>query len=456
MFTQRPSFRYLATGAVVSLFILAFLVFGTGSPSLSSQFNIKTQSRPQYCAPPVNSSAGWEFIVERDGNNHGLSEDQCRIAFPKLFVEIDKSSALRENKLVTYKELDSRTVDDGMVRGIIDRGEVSETFALADLGGLDLTYSIKLYIVDYAPMPVTASRARATLNSLHRALTAFPDRHLLPSIEFIFTTEDFAEDTTTPSPIWSYSKRDSHTSVWLMPDFGYWAWPEVQIGPYHEVRRRIAAIDDGETAADGTYVPGLQFQEKKKQLVWRGSLATNPPVRSKLLKSALGRSWASVRIIDWDDQNDIRFNLLPIEDHCRYMFLAHTEGRSFSGRGKYLLNCRSVVVSHALEWREAHHAALVSSGPDANYIEVDRDWSDLSRKIDYLIDNPDVAERIANNAVRTFRDRYLTPAAESCYWRQLIRQYSAACDFEPVLFSTARDGKTLPRGIPYDTWLLTH
>jgi hypothetical protein len=33
---------------------------------------------------------------------------------------------------------------------IIDRGEVSETFALGDLGGLDLTYSIKLYIVDYA------------------------------------------------------------------------------------------------------------------------------------------------------------------------------------------------------------------------------------------------------------------------------------------------------------------
>jgi hypothetical protein len=32
-----------------------------------------------------------------------------------------------------------------MVRGIIDRGEVSETFALADLGGLDLTYSVQLY-----------------------------------------------------------------------------------------------------------------------------------------------------------------------------------------------------------------------------------------------------------------------------------------------------------------------
>lgn len=315
---------------------------------------------------------------------------------------------------------------------------------------------MQLYIVEFAAMPVTASRARATLHSLQRALTAFPDRHLLPSIEFIFTTEDFATDPSGQSPIWSYSKRNEDDSVWLMPDFGYWAWPEVQIGPYHEVRRRIAAIDDGEIAADGSIVPGLRFQEKKKQLVWRGSLATNPSVRSQLLKASTGKSWASVRVIDWDDENDIRFNLLPMEDHCRYMFLAHTEGRSFSGRGKYLLNCRSVMISHRLEWKEAHHAALISSGPEANYVEVQGDFADLSRKIDYLIDNPGVAERIAENAVKTFRDRYLTPAAESCYWRELIRRYAEVCDFEPVLFSTARDGKKVPRGLSFETWLLMH
>lgn len=307
-----------------------------------------------------------------------------------------------------------------------------------------------------AAMPVTASRAKATLNSLHRALTAFPDRHLLPRIEFILTTEDFAPDPTAKGPIWSYSKRDGDDSVWLMPDFGYWAWPEVQIGPYEEVRRRIAAIDEGEVTPDGSVVRALRFQDKKKQLVWRGSLATNPSVRSELLQSAAGRSWASVRLIDWADETDLRFNLLPIEDHCRYMFLAHTEGRSFSGRGKYLFNCRSVVISHPLAWKEAHHAALVSSGPEANYVEVDGEFADLPRKIDYLIDNPAVAERIADNAVRTFRDRYLTPAAESCYWRELIRQYASACDFEPVLFSTGRDGKRVARGVSFETWLLMH
>ncbi|CAI7594397.1 unnamed protein product [Penicillium manginii] len=449
MFAQRPSFRFLAVGALFSLVTLTFLLLNSRrSRDLTSQYILKTPRPGSHCPPSSSTqllpnstntqSQAWEFHVDRDGNDHGLSEEQCRIAFPKLFGEIEQSAALRSQEPISYEELRGREVEDGMVRCIIDRGE--------------------LYIVEFAPQPVTASRARATLNSLHRALKAIPNRTHLPSIEFIFTSEDFANDPTGRGPVWSYSKREIDSSVWLMPDFGYWAWPEVQVGPYHEVRRRIAAIDDGETNPDDGSVitPGIPFQDKKKQLVWRGSLNTNPGIRGKLLKASSSKSWASVRVIDWDDENDIRYNLLPIEDHCRYMFLAHTEGRSFSGRGKYLLNCRSVVISHPLIWREAHHAALISSGPDANFVEVKADFSDLSRMIDYLIDNPKIAERIAENSVRTFRDRYLTPAAESCYWRQLVRSYASVCDFEPLLFDTARDGKKVSRGVPFETWMLVH
>lgn len=301
-------------------------------------------------------------------------------------------------------------------------------------------------------MPFTFSRAKATLHSLQRALAAFPDRHLLPSVEFVFTTDDYS---TGVGPIWSYSKREEDESVWLMPDFGYWSWPEVKIGPYKDIRRRIAAVDNGETTVTGEVIPGTRFADKKKQLVWRGSVAPNPGIRGKLLKQTQGRSWASVRVLDWDDENDLRFNLLPMEEHCRYMFLAHTEGRSFSGRGKYLLNCRSVVVSHRLIWREAHHAALIATGPEQNYVEVERDFSDLQRKIEFLIDRPETAERIADNAVRTFRDRYLTPAAESCYWRYLIRAYAAACEFQPVLYTTRDDGTRQTRGTPFESWVLT-
>lgn len=301
-------------------------------------------------------------------------------------------------------------------------------------------------------MTYTQTRAKSTLSSLNRALQAIPDRQSLPNVEFILSSDDFSNGK---GPVWSYSKREEDKTVWLMPDFGYWSWPEVKVGPYKEIRRRIAAVDDGEVAPDGHQTPGLSFQDKRKQLLWRGSVTTNPEIRGKLLKAVQGQSWASVRVIDWDEENDVRFNLLPMEEHCRYMFLAHTEGRSFSGRGKYLLNCRSVVVSHKLVWREAHHAALIASGPDANFVEVERDFSDLHSKLAFLIDNPDAAERIANNAVRTFRDRYLTPAAESCYWRYLVRRYASSCEFEPVLYHTDKDGKRRMRGTPFESWILS-
>lgn len=129
MFAQRPSFRFLATGATISLFVLTFLVLASRSHNSGIRYTPKT-SRPSTqsnCASLATSlqNQSWEFIVERDGDNHGLSEEQCQIAFPKLFGEIDKSASLRMDKPISFKELDSRNVEDGMVRGIIDHGEVN-------------------------------------------------------------------------------------------------------------------------------------------------------------------------------------------------------------------------------------------------------------------------------------------------------------------------------------------
>ncbi|KAL1969247.1 hypothetical protein VTN77DRAFT_501 [Rasamsonia byssochlamydoides] len=452
--------RFLVLGGCFSLIVSALLIYGVRNHFLddySYNYHYKSldngifSSSSQYddrqtCTAPstaqnnsslvvnIDSNVTWEFLPTRDADNYGLSDAQCQLAFPKLFVEIDKSVALRtsSNRPITWKELNSRKVGDGMVRVIVHRGE--------------------LYIVSFGAMPYTFSRAKATLHSLHRALIAFPNRAELPSVEFIFTTEDFVSDEpaeeASKGPIFAYSKRDGDHAVWLMPDFGYWSWPEVKVGPYRDVRRRIAAVDEE-----------LAFQDKKRQLLWRGSLATAPELRSKLLAATRGKHWASVKAVDWDDDKNDKYNhnndLLPIEDHCRYMFLAHTEGRSFSGRGKYLHNCRSVVISHSLIWREAHHSALIPSGPEANYVEVSRDFADLEAKIEYLLDHPDVAERIANNSIKTFRDRYLTPAAEACYWRYLIRRYAEVCDFEPELYE--RDfweKEERLRGVPYESWLL--
>lgn len=51
-------------------------------------------------------SRPWEYNFPRDANNHGLSVDQCSVAFPDFYSDIDSAVASRKNDLVQPAELD--------------------------------------------------------------------------------------------------------------------------------------------------------------------------------------------------------------------------------------------------------------------------------------------------------------------------------------------------------------
>ncbi len=128
---------------------------------------------------------------------------------------------------------------------------------------------------------------------------------------------------------------------------------------------------------------------------------------------------------------------------------------------KLLQNCRSVVVSHKLNWTEPWHHLLEASGPTQNYILVDRNFSNLEKNMKYYTEHLDEAQRIADNSVATFRERYLTPAAQACYWRKLFRGY-AKVSFKPEFYHTVEEkdnvtGETRkvrrPRGVPFESFV---
>lgn len=89
------------------------------------------------------------------------------------------------------------------------------------------------------------------------------------------------------------------------------------------------------------------------------------------------------------------------------------------------------------------------SGPHQNYVEVERDFTDLPKTMDWLLQNPGKAEQIANNNVKTFRERYLTQAAEACYWRMLWDGWAKATSN-----STGSSVPVYKRGLPYESFLL--
>jgi hypothetical protein len=106
-----------------------------------------------------------------------------------------------------------------------------------------------------------------------------------------------------------------------------------------------------------------------------------------------------------------------------------------------------------MQWIQHHHHLLVANGTNQNYVEVERDFSDLGTVMDHLATHLEEAKRIADNGVRTFRERYLTPAAEACYWRTLIHGW-AAVSFEPQKFemnpTTSASNKL--RGMRFETF----
>lgn len=177
-----------------------------------------------------------------------------------------------------------------------------------------------------------------------------------------------------------------------------------------------------------------------------------PEIRDKLIKVTKGKPWSDVKAIDWKDTQSPESGYKTMPEHCDYKYVAQTEGNTYSGRLKYLQMCRSVIVSHKLDWIQHHYHLLRSSGSDQNIVEVERDWSDLDSKMKWLLDHDKHAQRIADNNVKTFRERYLTPAAETCYWRRLMQEW-AKVSFEPEFFKEV-DGKKVWRGVSVESFLL--
>ncbi|KAG4030997.1 hypothetical protein MFRU_010g01230 [Monilinia fructicola] len=356
----------------------------------------------------------WNYT--RDYRNLVLTQRQCDLAFPGLFEEVERPVQLRREKKVTRRELDETPRLNGFIRAMI--------------------FDQQLYILDTSGQ--IYSRGLATLHALHRAMLTSPEP--LPDIEFTMNVDDRLEGHAQ----WLYARQVNNTETWLMPEYGFWAWPETKIGSYGEAQMK-ALLTESE----------WPWSRKIDKLLWRGA-TMNLEVRKKFVEVTKGKTWADVKTLDWHNEGSMRNDLKSMDEHCQYKFLAHTEGNSYSARLKYLRNYRSVIVAHKLEWMEFFHPLMKKDGSEQNYIEVDRQFEGLEKKMEELLGKKDSGdlEEIAERSVRVFRERYLTPAAEVCYWRRLISGWKEVMGFEVEFFNVTDTGEKKWRGVPVESFLL--
>ncbi|KAI1982024.1 hypothetical protein LOZ51_000842 [Ophidiomyces ophidiicola] len=378
----------------------------------STTFNCTSCSKAIAPVTLRPSDPVWKFQYGKDGQNVNLDSAQCRASFPGLFEDVDRAVAFwKSHGNVSTHNLDNVTLRRGMARAMIHDQE--------------------LYVVaSQAAQEDHRRKILAVLSSIHRALAA---GHATPNIEFIFSVEDKVEDIAGPGhPLWVLARKATEESVWLMPDFGFWAWDNLSnsIGPYNQVVRNAKRLEEN-----------LPWSLKIKKVVWRGKLSFAPKLRRALLQIARDQPWGDVKELVWSRKD----NFIGMEDHCKYQFIAHVEGRAFSSSLKYRQACRSVIIVHKLHYIQHHHYLLQAEGPEQNYVEVERDFADLPEKINILLADTALAERIANNSVKTFRERYLTKAAEACYWRELWDGWAKVA---------SEDGKFERKGLRYESFIL--
>jgi hypothetical protein len=384
-------------------------------------------------------SANFTFNTTLHSKAYGLTDSQCDSAFPGLFAEIDRAHTYRSTKgKLTPADIDRSAQGNGLIRLLI--------------------YSGQIYIL-HENTGAHKNRAASIISSIHRAVVA--NNEPVPDIEFTLSVADKAGAENQ----WALTRdmeEKSDDMTWVMTDHVWWSWPVPLLGEFNTIRLEI----------DEEEVP---FDKKVPQLLWRG-VVEQGPIRDKLVQATKGKSWANVSGIAWAGNGGLDGageEGVSAWDQCNFQYLAYTEGGyhsiinlwkltslgvSYSGRFKYLHQCNSVIITHKLKWAEYHSGLFVTEGEDQNIVVVERDFSDLDKKMTELLAHPERAKTIAENNAKTFRDRYLTPAAQACYVRKIINAWADVSDFQPKLWSEKQDGtgksRKVLRGKPYETWLV--
>ena len=223
----------------------------------------------------------------------------------------------------------------------------------------------------------------------------------------------FSNDCETNPHV--YNITNETETVNTVPDFNFKACPEV-------------GIDDYEDTINRMHIAGCKDALIQK-VGWIGNPNTNQ-MRHKLLELGennkdmydfYGMDWVNVGKQCLETKS--KYLSLP-ELVKKYAILIDIEGNGYSGRLKYLLWSHRPVLLVERPHKEFFSDKLI---PFVHYIPVDRDLSNLYERTKWIMDNPEKATEITNNAFE-FCKKYLTREASYKRWNEVILRHIAKYD----------------------------
>ncbi|KAK9836907.1 hypothetical protein WJX74_010911 [Apatococcus lobatus] len=226
-------------------------------------------------------------------------------------------------------------------------------------------------------------------------------------------------------PIFCFSKRPEDVQAVRWPDFGFYDWPEAHAIPWEFF---TVAIEKAARA--------LPWQSRTSQLFHRAAAIgeTRVALRDTPQEVSENPLW-NVKIIDWAGDKS---SFVSVLDHCKYRYLLHTAGNTYSGRMKYLPFCGSAIVMPHSPWEEfwygmLEHGKNVYRTPAVN----NRQETHIAlTAAEALVQDDALAQTIAQGA-HDLAVNVLTTRNIELFMLALLKRYAELMDFKVALHPDA-------------------
>ncbi|KAK9861994.1 hypothetical protein WJX84_011906 [Apatococcus fuscideae] len=255
---------------------------------------------------------------------------------------------------------------------------------------------------------------------------------MLPDVDVgAIATGDLPGDSVSPhgcpeiGPVFSFSKRPEDVKAVRWPDFGFYDWPEAHSIPWEFFTIAIAKA-----------ARAMPWQTRTSQLFMRaaGIGPTREALRDSQDELSKNPLW-NVKIIDWGGNSP---SFVTVLDHCKFRYLLHTAGNTYSGRLKYLPFCGSAIVMPHSPWTEFWYGML-EHGKNVYRTDAVNHREDAWIALDAakaLEKDDAMAQTIARGA-HELAVNMLTTRNIELFMLELLKRYSQLMDFKVALHPDA-------------------
>mmetsp|Transcript_39648 Transcript_39648/g.91523 ORF Transcript_39648/g.91523 Transcript_39648/m.91523 type:complete len:710 (+) Transcript_39648:72-2201(+) len=290
---------------------------------------------------------------------------------------------------------------------------------LANKAKSDCQHGSACFVVQIVQGRLYVSNEQAGFQSRNRLTMAFLQRVAmkfgpLPDAEFVVDTSDGHADIETPTFV--IAKFATAPGGILYPDFSSFAWPE------SECPTEALGSHCWHQAVSNILSSAPSWEEKDTAIFWRG--AATSAYRKQVLPQLAAVPDSNVSFMQWELSPEGRQHVrggtcIPLQEWCRYQFLANLPGNTMTLSLKYRLLCGSVILSSPLWFQEWFYNLLI---PGVHYVEVDPMWKSAAELLVELrrgATEPKAADIAA--AAKELAKTVLTEDNFDCYWRYLVQ-----------------------------------